>query len=152
MAKLPASLKRLISYSHRNQHDAELAAELESHLQFHIEDNLRAGMSPEDARRQALIKLGGLDQTKESVRNRRGLPWLDSLALDARFAIRSLRRSRGFAIMSILVLGFAIGANVAMFSILNEALFKALPYTSPNRLAMLWTTNPGENRDRKSTR
>jgi len=145
MAKLRALLKRVISYSHRNQRDAELAAELESHLQFHIEDNLRAGMSPEEARRQALIKLGGLDQTKESVRNRRGLLWLDSLAQDARFAIRSLRRSRGFAIMSILVLGFAIGANVAMFSILNEALFKALPYTSPNRLAMLWTTNPGEN-------
>src|SRR5690348_5289881 len=102
MAKLRALLKRLISYSHRNQHDAELAAELESHLQFHIEDNLRAGMSPEEARRQALIKIGGLDQTKESVRNRRGLPWLDSLFQDTRFAIRSLRRCRGFAIMSIL--------------------------------------------------
>ena len=145
MNKFRALLKRLTGLFRRDHHDADLAAELESHLQFHIEDNLRAGMSPAEARRQALIKLGGLDQTKESVRARRGLPWLDSLAQDARYAIRSLRRSRSFTIMSIFVLGLAIGANVAMFSILNEALFKPLPYPSPNRLAMLWTTNPGEN-------
>ncbi len=92
MAKLRAIIKRLMSFFRPDRRDADLAAELESHLQFHIEDNLRAGMSPEEARRQALIKLGGLEQTKESVRAQRVFPWLDSLLQDTRFALRMLRR------------------------------------------------------------
>ncbi len=72
------------------RHDAELTAELESHLQMHIEDNLRSGMSPEAARRKALIKLGGVEQTKESYRDRRGILWLETLWQDIHFALRML--------------------------------------------------------------
>jgi hypothetical protein len=76
MRSLRALLLRVGGLFRKDQHDADLSSELESHLRMHIEENLRAGMSPEEARRQALIKLGGVEQTKEMVRERRGLPYL----------------------------------------------------------------------------
>jgi macrolide transport system ATP-binding/permease protein len=79
MSTLRAWLVRLSGPFNKERRDHDLAAELESHLQMHVEDNLRAGMTPHEARRQALLKLGGVEQTKESYRDRRGLPWLESL-------------------------------------------------------------------------
>ncbi|HKQ88744.1 MAG TPA: ABC transporter permease [Candidatus Acidoferrales bacterium] len=142
---------RVASLFRRERRDEELAAELESHLQFHIEDNLRAGMTPEEARRQAIIRLGGVEQTKESYRTQRGIWWLEILGQDVRFAIRSLQRSRGFAATTVLILGLAIGANVAIFSALNAALLRPLPFPSPDRLAMLWTHAPNQNGDQLRT-
>jgi hypothetical protein len=88
--------------------------ELESNLQFHIEDNLRAGMSPEEARRQALIRLGGMEQTKELYRDRRGLPGLETLVQDLRYGVRTLRKAPGFT--AVAVMSLWASAPIAQFS------------------------------------
>ncbi len=109
-------------------------AELASHLELHIEDNVRAGMAPEEARRQALMKLGGIDQTRQAWRDRSTVPWIESLLQDARFATRQLRQNPGFAIIAVLVLSLGIAASTAIFSFVDAALIKPLPYADPNRL------------------
>ena len=121
MTKFRALLQRITALFHRDHRDADLAAELESHLQFHIEDNLRAGMSAEEARRQALIKLGGLDQTKESVRARRGLPWLEHWICDARISVRVLAKDARFSILAILGLALGLGVSTAIFALINAS-------------------------------
>src|ERR1700716_2500374 len=92
MRWLRAWCSRFAGLFHKEQRDRELAQELESHLQMHIEDNLRSGMDLTEARRRALIKLGGFEQTKENYRDRRGIPWFETLLQDLRFGTRMLRK------------------------------------------------------------
>jgi MacB-like periplasmic core domain len=113
--------------------DRELTDELTSHLEMHIADNLRAGMSPLEARRQALIKLGGLEQTKQLQRDQRGFPFLDSLLIDLRFACRTVRKSAGSTAIAILTLALSIGASTIIFSAVYNVFFHALPYKDFNR-------------------
>jgi predicted permease len=133
-----AVFSRIAGLFGRESRDAELDAELASHLEMHIEDYLRSGMSPEEARRQARIKLGGVEQVKEAYRAQRGVPFLETIAQDLRFGLRAIRKNVGFTIVAVLTLALGIGANTALFSVVNGVLLNPLPYFDSNSLAILY--------------
>ena len=130
-------LLRLRNLFLKERLDRDLQDELTSHLEMHIADNLRAGMSPEEARREALLRLGGLEQTKESVRDRQLLPWLDSLRHDAIFGYRQLVKNKVTSLAAILSLALAIGACTSAFRLIDAILLRPLPVSYPERLYSL---------------
>jgi len=140
MMRLRAWLVRFAGLRPAARRERELADEIESHLQLHIDDNLRAGMRPEQARRDAILKLGGVEPTKEAYRDRSTIPFLENLLRDTRFAIRQLRKNPGFTSTAVLVLGLGICASVAIFAFVDATLIKPLPYRDPARLVGLFET------------
>ncbi|HEX9222776.1 MAG TPA: ABC transporter permease [Candidatus Acidoferrales bacterium] len=147
MRRLRAWFFRLRGLFNRDRRDGEFASEIETHLQLHIDDNLRAGMTPAEARRNALIKLGGVQQTKESYRDQKGLPMIETTLQDLRFGFRMLRRSPGFSLLAILCLTLGIGANAAVFSWIEGILFRPYPaVTHQERLVAVGGTARGEAR------
>ena len=133
---------RLTGLFHKGQRDREMAQELESHLQMHIDDNVRAGMSPEQARREALVKFGGMEAAKESVRETARLMWIDTALRDMQYALRGLRLNPGFATTAILSLTLGIGASVAIYTVADNLLLRPLPYPDAKQLVMLYELNP----------
>jgi predicted permease len=141
MRRLRAWFLRFAGLFLRAPRERELADELESHLQLHIEDNLRRGMSPAQARREAIMKLGGVEQTKENYRERRGLPILETTFEDCRHALRLLRKNPGFTLVAALTLALGIGGNTAVFSVMNSVLLRNLPLPHPEQLMFLRLPN-----------
>lgn len=115
----------------RGRRDRELAAEIASHFQMHVDDNIRAGMDPDAARRHAAVKFGGVEAMKETYRDRRGLPLFDTFVQDLRFGWRMLARNRGFTAVALTALAVGIGANIAIFSLANALLLRPLPIRDP---------------------
>lgn len=139
------SLGRLRSFFGKPQRESDFAAELATHLDLAIEENIRAGMSPQEARRHALLRLGGVEQAKEAHRDARGLPFLDSLAQDLRYTLRTLRRDLGFTVFAVLIIGLGIGASSTVFSVLDTLLVRPLPFRNPNNL--VWIANQAKDGD-----
>lgn len=137
---------RLISFFRKGELDADFSEELASHIELAAEDNLRRGMAPAEARRQALIQLGGVEPAKEAHREWRGLPWLDGVLQDVRHAFRSMARTPVFTLTVVAVLSLGIGANTAIFSLLNTLMLRPLPVRDPGELVEFLSVYPGDPR------
>ncbi len=134
---------RLRNLFHKSQLDRELSAELSSHLQLHIDDNLRQGLTPSEARRQALLTLGGMEQIKEAVRDQQTLPFLETLFQDLRFSLRSLRHSPAFTFAAVLTLALGIGAITAIFSFADLLLHHPVSLQHLDRLVSFTMSRSG---------
>jgi predicted permease len=130
-----------------SRRDAELEEELRLHLELAAEDERRratsTASSSTDARRAAAIRSGGMAQAMETVRDQRGLPWLDDLARDLQYGFRALRRTPMFTSVAVLTLGLGIGANTAIFSLADAVLLRAIPVSKPDELVVLRQRGPG---------
>ena len=135
-------LNRLSSYLRKGTLDRELDAEMTAHIEMAIEENMRRGLTLEEARTRALVEFGGVQQARERHRESRGLPWLDVLGQDLRFTFRTVRRERGFAMVAVLILALGIGANVAVFSVVNTILLRPLPFPEAQQLVRIVEKNP----------
>jgi predicted permease len=118
----------------------EFDAELESHIAMHTDDGVRAGLTPEDARRQALIRLGGEEQVRQAYRDRATLPPLEGVLQDVRFALRQMYKAPGFAITAVLTLALGIGANAVIYTLVDSILLRPLPYAHQDRIMRVTAT------------
>jgi putative ABC transport system permease protein len=136
---------RLLAVFRKRRLDQELDEELRAHVEMLIEANTRKGMSLAEARREAHRSFGGMEQTRESYRDQRGLPALETWLRDFRFGLRMLRRDSGFTAVAMLTLGLGIGAATCIFSVVNGVLLRPLPFRDPGRLVAVWENNAREN-------
>src|SRR5580700_3248163 len=138
---LREALNRFRSFFRKESLDRELDVAMASRIETAIEENVRRGLPPAEARRHALVQFGGIPQASERRRESRGLPWLDVLTQDLWFTFRTLRRERGFAVVAVLILALGIGANVAVFSVVNTILLSPLPFPSAQQLVRIVEKN-----------
>jgi hypothetical protein len=132
--------KRLLGSLSGQRHERDLAEELEAHIQLLAEDHIRRGLPPDEAQRRARLQFGSVESTKESCRDQRGLPAIDTIGQDLRYAVRGIRKSPGFATVAIFLLAVGIGANTTLFSIINAVMLRPLPYPESDRLVWVGET------------
>src|SRR5215469_1920787 len=132
--RLLSSLRNILT---RAKVDGDLDAELRAHVQLLTDEKVAAGLSVDAARQLSLMELGGLEQVKEEVRGVRGGLWLEQLWQDIRFGLRTLRKSPGFASLAVLTIALGIGANTAMFSVIDGVLLQKPPFADPDRVVVV---------------
>ena len=137
---------RLLGTVSRARDEADLRAELDAYLQMQIEENLRRGLPPDEARRQALVEFGGMDAATEAWRDQRGLPALEHVAQDIRYGWRMLLKTRGATFAALLAFALGLGVNTAMYSICEAILFRPLLVPDLDRLVVLPSAVQGSSR------
>jgi predicted permease len=137
MRQLRSALARIAGAFRSHRHDDDLAEELQSHIEMASAEYVRRGMSADAALRRARLEAGGITSAAEAVRDQRGLPWLESVAADVKYAVRALRHSPAFAVVVVITLALGIGANTAIFSVVRGVLLKPLPHRDGERLVYL---------------
>jgi predicted permease len=137
-------LNRLISFFRGPEREADLDTELRAHLDLAIDEYLAQGLTPEEARRQAMIRFGGLEAAKELQRDARSLPFLECLQQDIRYSFRMMRREPGFTVFALLIVSLGIGASTTVFSVLNTVLLRPLPFQDPAHLVWIANAPPEE--------
>ena len=140
MSHMKRMIDRVSAFFQKPQLDADLEEELAAHLEMAIEDNIALGLPPDEARRLALVGIGGMEQAKYRQREARGLMKIDILLQDLKYTFRTLGRDRIFTATAILILALGIGANIAVFSVVDTLMLRPLPFANAQQL--VWIAPP----------
>src|SRR5438874_4730353 len=139
---LTVAVARVIALFRSGRLDDDFDQEVASHLAMATEDNVRRGMTPDEARRAAIVRFGGPMHIKEQQHDDRGLPFVDATLQDVRYGLRALRKNPAYSLVAVATLAIGIGAGTAVFSIARAVLLRPLPYANPSELVRVFETNP----------